>query len=141
MLEEILEEALAALAYAGVGIALMVLGFVLVDVLTPGVLRHQIWADRNRNASILLGSNLVGVAIIVVAAISASESGLGAGLTSTAIYGLLGLVVMGLAFLLLDALTPGKLGEMLSDREPHPAVWVSAAVHVAVGCVVGVALL
>lgn len=141
MLEEILEEALAALAYAGVGITLMVLGFVLVDVLTPGVLRHQIWADRNRNASILLGSNLVGVAIIVVAAISASESGLGAGLTSTAIYGLLGLVVMGLAFLLLDALTPGKLGEMLSDREPHPAVWVSAAVHVAVGCVVGVALL
>lgn len=141
MLEEILEEALAALAYCGVGVALMVLGFVVVDILTPGRLRHQIWAERNRNASILLGSNLVGVAIIVVAAISASESGLGPGLTSTAIYGVLGLVVMGLSFVLLDALTPGKLGAMVSDDEPHPAVWVSAAVHISVGCVVGVALL
>lgn len=141
MLEEILEEALAALAYCGVGVALMVLGFVVVDVLTPGRLRHQIWAERNRNASILLASNLVGVAIIVVAAISASEAGLGPGITSTAIYGVLGLVVMGLSFVLLDALTPGKLGAMVSDDEPHPAVWVSAAVHVAVGCVVGVALL
>lgn len=141
MLEEILEEALAALAYCGVGIVLMVLGFVLVDVLTPGRLRHQIWTERNRNASILLSSNLIGVAIIVVAAISASEAGLSAGITSTAVYGILGLVVMGLAFLLLDLLTPCKLGALLSDERSHPAVWVSAAVHIAVAAVVGVALL
>lgn len=141
MLEEIVQEALAALAYSGVGIALMALGFVLVDVLTPGKLADLIWAERNRNASVLLGSNLLGVAIIVVAAIFASEAGLGAGIASTAIYGLIGLIIMGLSFLLLDAMTPGKLGEILADHEPHPAVWVSAAVHIAVGAVVGAALL
>lgn len=141
MLEAILEEALAALAYSGVGVALMALGFAMVDVLTPGRLADLIWRERNRNASVLLVSNLLGVAIIVVAAIFASESGLGAGITSTAIYGLLGLIVMGLSFLLLDAVIPGKLGAILADHEPHPAVWVSAAVHIAVGAVVGAALL
>lgn len=141
MLENIFEEAGAALAYCGVGVALMALGFVLVDVLTPGRLGELIWTQRNRNASVLLASNLLGVAIIVVAAIAASEDGLADGVISTAVYGVIGLLVMGAAFLLLDAITPGRLGAILSDDTPHPAVWVTAVVHVAVGAVVAAALL
>lgn len=141
MLENIFEEAGAALAYCGVGVALMALGFVLVDVLTPGRLGELIWTQRNRNASVLLASNLLGVAIIVVAAIAASENGLADGVISTAVYGVIGLLVMGAAFLLLDAITPGRLGAILSDDTPHPAVWVTAVVHVAVGAVVAAALL
>ena len=141
MVQLILEESLAALAYCGVGIVLMAIGYLLVDVLTPGKLGTLIWVERNRNAAVLLASNLIGVALIVVAAITASEDGLASGLTSAAIYGLIGLVVMGIAFVLLDAITPGKLGHVLADSEPHPAVWVSAAVHIAVGLVVSAALL
>lgn len=43
-----------AAAYSGVGVLLMLISFAVLDVLTPGNLRHQLWADRNRNAGILV---------------------------------------------------------------------------------------
>lgn len=127
---------LIVLAYCGVGVVLMALGFVMVDIVTPGNLRRQIWVDRNRNAAILLASNLLAVGSIVAAAIWASEGSLGEGLLYSFIYGVIGLVVMALSFLLLDLLVPGKLGDMLMNQEGHPAVWVSAAMHLAVAMVV-----
>lgn len=129
-------DSLAAIAYSVVGIILMALGFVLVDLVTPGNLRHQIWLDRNRNAAILLASNLISVGIIVAMAIYSSDGGLVTGLAYSFVYGLIGLVVMGGAFLLLDLMTPGKLGPILVDPAPHPAVWVSAAMHLSVALVV-----
>lgn len=127
---------LSALAYSGVGVVLMALGFLTVDIVTPGNLRRQIWAERNRNAAILLASNLLAVGLIVAAAIWTSEGDLGGALLSSFIFGVIGLVVMGLSFLLLDLLVPGKLGDMLMNQEGHPAVWVSAAMHLAVAMVV-----
>ena len=62
----------------------------------------------------------------VTAAILSSEDTLAAGLLSTLGYGLLGLVVMAVAFVVLDLATPGRLGDILSEPEPHPAAWVSA---------------
>ncbi|GAB3294525.1 DUF350 domain-containing protein [Epidermidibacterium keratini] len=137
----LLYESLAALAYCGVGIAMMALGFVVVDLLTPGKLREQIWVERNRDAAILLASNILGVSIIVVAAIFASADALGAGLLTTVVYSIIGLVAMAVSFLLLDAMTPGKLGELMTSHEPHPAVWVSAAMHVGIGLVIAAALI
>lgn len=141
MIKDLAQEAVAALAYSGAGIVLMALGYLLVDLTTPGKLHELIWVRRNRNASVLLASNILGVGIIVVAAIVASEGGIAKGVLYSGAYGVIGLVVMALAFLLLDLVTPGKLGEILVDEEPHPAVWVSAAVHVAVGAVIAAALL
>ncbi|GAA4917122.1 uncharacterized protein DUF350 [Stackebrandtia albiflava] len=136
MLLDLATESLAVLAYCGVGIVLMALGFVTVDIVTPGNLRRQIWTERNRNAAILLASNLLAVGVIVTAAIWASEGDLVQGLAYSFVYGLIGLIVMALAFVLLDALTPGKLGEILVGNADHPAVWVSAAMHLAVAGVV-----
>ena len=96
--------------------------------------------ERNRNAALLLASNLAGVGIIVVAAINASHDDFVLGLVSTAAYGVVGLVVIAAAFLLLDLATPGRLGEILVDPEPHPAVWVSAVVHLATGGVIAAAI-
>lgn len=131
----------AALAYGVVGIALMALGYVLVDVATPGRLRDLIWAERNRNAAVLLGSGLVGTGVVVVAAIVASDGHLARGLISTAAYGLLGLALMAVSFVLLDAVTPGKLGDVLCDPQPHPAAWVSAAAHVGLAAIIAAAIL
>jgi len=127
---------LVVLAYCGVGVVLMALGFLMVDLVTPGNLREQIWAQRNRNAAILLASNLLAVGAIVAAAIWASEGSLGQGLLFSFAYGVVGLIVMALSFLLLDLLVPGKLGDILMNQEGHPAVWVSAAMHLAVALVV-----
>jgi uncharacterized membrane protein YjfL (UPF0719 family) len=140
MVSDVFGEVGIAATYGLVGLVLMALGFVLVDVLTPGNLREQVWTQRNRNAAILLASNLLGVGIIVATAIAASQGNWGEGLLSTAAYGILGLVLMGVSFVVLDVVTPGSLGELLVHEDPHPAVYVSGASHLAVSAIVAVAI-
>lgn len=130
----------AAAAYGVVGLVLMALGYLVVDVLTPGKLHSLIWTDRNRGSVVVLSSSVLAMALVVRQAILASEDGLVAGLVSTALYGLVGLALMAVSFLVLDAVTPGKLGELVTAPELHPAVWVTAAVHVSVGLVVAAAI-
>jgi uncharacterized membrane protein YjfL (UPF0719 family) len=140
MVSDVFGEVGIAATYGLVGLVLMAVGFALVDVLTPGNLREQIWVDRNRNAAILAASNLLGVGIIVATAIAASQGDWAEGLLSTGAYGLLGLVLMGISFLVLDAFTPGKLGAILMEKEPHPAVYVNGASHLAMSAIVAVAI-
>ncbi|MER7460338.1 DUF350 domain-containing protein [Micromonospora sp. NPDC126480] len=139
-MQTLVTDLLVTLAYGVVGVLLMGIGYVLVDVATPGRLNELIWNERNRNAALLLASNLLGVGTIVVAAIVASEDDFFLGLVGAAAYGILGLVIMAAAFLLLDLATPGRLGEILVDPEPHPAVWVSAVIHVATGAIIAAAI-
>ncbi|MFW6640067.1 DUF350 domain-containing protein [Nocardiopsis algeriensis] len=141
-MNEILFNALATLAYGGVGTLILVVGYLLIDLLTPGKLHKLIWEERNTNAVILVSANTLGAAIVITSAILASESemGLGAGLISTAVYGLIGLGVMALSFLVIDLLIPAKIAHMISNSEPHPATWVSASAHVAIALVLAAAL-
>jgi uncharacterized membrane protein YjfL (UPF0719 family) len=139
--QNLVTDLLATLAFGAVGVVLMGVGYALVDLTTPGKLHELIWTERNRNAALLLASNLLGVGTIVVAAIVASDDDFALGLVGAAAYGIVGLVIMAAAFLLLDAVTPGRLGELLVDPEPHPAVWVSAVVHVATGAIIAAAIL
>ncbi|MFI9119794.1 DUF350 domain-containing protein [Streptomyces bikiniensis] len=127
-------------AYGALGVVLLILGIVLVDVLTPGKLGRQIWEDRNRNASILLSSALLGIGGIVFTSIWTTYDDFGKGLVSTAAFGLLGLVLMAVAFLVVDLVTPGKLGATLVDPEPHPAVWVTASCNLAVAAIVSASI-
>ena len=140
-MQHLVTDLLVTLAYGAVGVVLMAIGYVLVDLATPGKLHELIWAERNRNAALLLSSNLLGVGTIVVAAIVASDDDFTLGLVGAAAYGILGLVIMAAAFVLLDVATPGKLGELLVDPEPHPAVWVSATVHLATGAIIAAAII
>ncbi|KAB1926763.1 DUF350 domain-containing protein [Micromonospora zamorensis] len=140
-MQNLVTDLLATLAFGAVGVVLMGVGYALVDLTTPGKLHELIWTERNRNAALLLASNLLGVGTIVVAAIVASDDDFALGLVGAAAYGIVGLVIMAAAFLLLDAVTPGRLGELLVDPEPHPAVWVSAVVHVATGAIIAAAIL
>ena len=138
---DLLTDLLITLTYGVLGVALMSLGYLLVDIATPGKLHVLIWENRNSNAAVLLASNLFGVGIIVVSAIVASHDDFGRGVVSTLAYGVLGLLRMAGAFLLLDAVTPGRLGEILVHPEPHPAVWVSAVIHVATGAIIAAAII
>ncbi|MDF2977289.1 MAG: hypothetical protein K0S40_2017 [Actinomycetospora sp.] len=136
MIVELAVGVVGTVAYAAVGVVLMGLGYGLVDLLTPGKLGELIWRDRNPNAALVLLSGLAGVGLIVVTAILTSDDAIGRGLLSTVVYGLLGIVLMGAAFLLLDALTPGKLGETVTEHALHPAAWVTAVVHLAVAGII-----
>jgi hypothetical protein len=47
---------------------------------------------------------------------------------------------MGVSFVLVDAITPGRLGDVLTEPVLHPAAWVTASVHVAVGGIIAAAI-
>ncbi|GJF32314.1 hypothetical protein KNE206_50140 [Kitasatospora sp. NE20-6] len=129
-----------AAAFGAVGLVLLLLGVGLVDVLTPGKLGRQIWVERNRNAAVVLSSALLGIGGIVFTAIMYTYDEFGKGLAATVTFGLLGLVLMAAAFWLVDLLTPGRLGEVLVDPEPHPAVWVTAACNLSVAAIVAASI-
>jgi len=129
VLQDLLEGAGRSIVFGLVGIGLMAVGYLLVDILTPGKLRDLIFVERNPNAGVLLAANQLGIAAIVFTAIFTSYDSFGEGLASTVIFGLVGIVIMGVAFLVLDLLTPGKLGEVICSPERHPAAIVSAASH------------
>lgn len=140
-LNDLLRDAGAIAAFGAVGLVLMGLGYALIDVLTPGKLHELIWERRNANASLLVAANTLSVALIVVTAVRSSYDGLGDGLVSTLVYGVMGLAIMAVCFLVVDAATPGKLGELLTGEDRHPAVWVTAAAHLGVALIVCAAII
>jgi uncharacterized membrane protein YjfL (UPF0719 family) len=136
VVEDLLTGAWQSIVFGVVGVALLAAGFGLVDALTPGRLRDLIWVQRNGNAALLLAANQLGIAGIVFTSILTSYTSFSKGLASTVLFGLIGLGIMALAFLVLDWLTPGKLGQVICDPEPHPAARVSAASHLGAALIV-----
>jgi uncharacterized membrane protein YjfL (UPF0719 family) len=131
---------IASLLYFVVGIAVLGLGFLALDLITPGNLRRQVYTDRNPNAAILLGANHLALAIIVVTAIATSADSLGQGLIDSAVYGLLGVVLQAVALRLLDAFVPGHLRNLVNEPRMSGAAWAVGISLLAIGAVNAAAL-
>jgi uncharacterized membrane protein YjfL (UPF0719 family) len=126
-----------AVAYTGVGIALLVLGFFVLDLLTPGHLGRHIYEDRSVNAALTLSAGFLGQGAIVFASIwTNATSGFGRALLYTVVFGMLGVLLQAVAFLVLDLITPGRLGTHLMAADFHPASLVSAAAQLAVAAII-----
>lgn len=134
------EGVVATLLYFVIGFAVLALGFLALDLLTPGNLRTQVYTDHKPNAAILLGANHLALAIIVVTAIMTSDDSLGQGLVDSAVYGLLGVVLQAAALRLLDAFVPGHLRDIVNAPRISGAAWAVAASLVAIGAVNAAAL-
>jgi uncharacterized membrane protein YjfL (UPF0719 family) len=140
LLDDLVGGVLATLAYAAVGTLVLGLGYVVLDAITPGNLRHLVYADHNGNAAVLAGANLLALGGIVTTAIVTSDDDLGAGVLEAGVYGLLGIALLAVAFKVVDLLTPGNLGQICTDPQGTPAVWVTAAFQVALGAVLAAAI-
>ena len=126
-----------AVAYTGVGIAMLTLGFLVLDLLTPGHLGRHIHEQRSVNAGIVLAAGFLGQGLIIFAAIwTNATSGFGEALLYTVVFGVLGVVLQAVAFLVLDLITPGKLGSHVTEVAFHPASLVFAAVQLSVAAIV-----
>jgi uncharacterized membrane protein YjfL (UPF0719 family) len=126
-----------AVAYTGVGIALLVLGFFTLDLLTPGHLGRQIHESRSINAAIALSAGFLGQGAITFASIwTNATNGFGDALAYTVVFGVLGVFLQAVAFVVLDVITPGRLGDHLTEKQFHPASLVSAAVQLAVAAII-----
>jgi uncharacterized membrane protein YjfL (UPF0719 family) len=142
---EIFESAGIALLYGMVGFVVMAVGFIALDLVTPGKLVHVVWTERNRGAAVLLAGQTIAIGLVIEQSIRASESelGLSQGLFSTLLYGLAGVVVMTLISVVVGMLTPGRLGHAVLDdngTSPHPAAWVQAAMYLGTAFMVGAAV-
>ena len=126
-----------AVAYTGVGITLLVLGFYALDLLTPGHLGRQIANERSINAAAVLAAGFLAQGAVVFAAIwTNATSGFGEALQWTVVFGLLGVVLQAVAFVVLDVIIPGKLGAHLTEVAFHPASLVFAAVQLSVAAII-----
>jgi hypothetical protein len=139
-LRELAEGMLSGLGYGLVGMLLLAVGYKVLDALLPGDLGALIYTDRNTNAALVVGSAILALGAIVTTAIVTSDDEFIRGLGNTAGYGLLGVALLALAFVLADRLTPGALGTICTDPEPHPAVYVTVASHLAVGAILAAAI-
>lgn len=131
---------IATLLFFVIGFGVLGLGFLALDLLTPGDLRTQVYTDRNPNAAILLGANHLALAIIVVTAILTSADSLAQGLVDSAVYGLLGVVLQALALRLLDVFVPGHLRNLVNEPRMNGASWAVGVSLLAIGAVNAAAL-
>ena len=126
-----------AVAYTGVGIVLLTLGFLVLDLLTPGRLGRHIHEERSVNAGIVLAAGFLAQGLVIFSAIwTNATSGFGQALLYTVVFGVLGVVLQAVAFVALDVLIPGRLGQHLMEPTFHPASLVSAAVQLAVAAII-----
>lgn len=140
MITDLGAELLATLAFALVGLAILVLGYYMIDLMTPKKLGQLVFVERNRDAAYLLASGLAAIAMITSMAIWTSEGSFLEALVATVAYGLLGIVLLVVAHFVIEWLTPGNLGVILTDEHHDPAVWVKVVTQLSVGLIVVAAL-
>lgn len=116
---------LSGLVYGLIGIVLLALGYVALDIVTPGRLGELVYTQRNTNAALVVASGLAAIGIIVATAIVTSDDAFVRGVATSLGYGLLGVVLLAVSFVVVDRLTPGNLGAMVAERERHPAVYIT----------------
>lgn len=130
----------AVVLYFAVGVVVLIAGFLMVDVLTPGNLRELVFIHKRPNAVVLASAMYIALAIVIISAIASSYSQLGQGLVGVAVYGLVGVLLQGGALLILQIAVPGKFREHVDEPELHPAAFATATMLVAVGGVIAAAI-
>jgi hypothetical protein len=132
-----LEHLFFGLTYSAIGVLLLGTGFLALDLLTPGRLGRQIMEERSMSAALIAAAGMLGLGLVIFTAIwTNAAAGFGSALAWTVAFGLLGIVAQTAAFLLLDLITPGRLGDVVTSRELHPGAVLAAAGQLAVALVV-----
>jgi hypothetical protein len=133
--------ALAILAYAALGVLLLVAGYYAIDLATPGRLSTIIRTDRNPNATLLASTGVFAVAMIVAASIWASGGRLVEGLLSTLVFGAVGIGAQVVASIVFDKLVGFDLKGLLREDRLQPSAVLLGSTHLGIGLVTAVAVI
>jgi uncharacterized membrane protein YjfL (UPF0719 family) len=133
--------ALAILAYAILGVLLLVAGFYVIDLATPGRLSKIIRADRNPNATVLAASSVAGVGLVVAASIWSSGGALREGLLATLVFGLVGIAVQTLGMVAFDKVAGISVRELVREATLQPAAVLLGVTHFFIGLITAVAVI
>lgn len=88
------------LSYLGVSISLLVIGMLLFTLSTPKIKEFQLIAQKNVSAAMLLGGKVIGLAIVLGAAVEYSIS-----LIDMVIWGAIGIVAQAVVFFIAELIT------------------------------------
>lgn len=138
--ESLVQNVVAAILYFVVGALVLAAGFGLMDLLTPGNLRHLVFVEYRPNAVAVASGMYAAVAIVVVSAIVASSNELGQGLVDAAVYGIVGVLLQGVALVVLEVAVPGRFRDLIEADRLHPSAIATAVMLLAVGGVNAAAL-
>jgi uncharacterized membrane protein YjfL (UPF0719 family) len=130
----------STLLYFLAGVVILIAGFAMVDALTPGRLRRQVFVERRPNAVVVTAATDVALTLVIVSAIVASSDKLGQGLVDTLVYGLVGVALQGVALVVLEAVVPGHYRNIIDAEQFHPASIAAAVILLAVGGINAAAL-
>ncbi|MEV6981166.1 DUF350 domain-containing protein [Sphaerisporangium sp. NPDC051017] len=133
--------ALAILAYAVLGVLLLITGFYVIDMVTPGRLSKVIKDDRNPNAALLAASGLGALGLIVAASIWSSGGALQEGLLATLVFGLVGIAVQTLGMIFFDRVVGISVRELVREPSLQPGAILLAVTHFAIGLITAVAVI
>ena len=122
------------LAYAAIGLAIMVLGFYVMDLLTPGKLGALV-GQGNPNAAILGGTTLLALGLEMWFAIFFTGAGWD-GLDDALVFGLVGVAAQAAGFLIVELVIPGRLRDCVQDTTFHPQSAVLAGAQLAIALVI-----
>ncbi|BBX95846.1 DUF350 domain-containing protein [Mycobacterium lacus] len=139
-LDPIVHGVVAVILYFLVGVVVLIAGFLMVDVLTPGNLRRLVFIDRRPNAVVLASAMYVALAIVIITAIASSYSQLGQGLLGVAVYGSVGVLMQGAALLILEIAVPGRFRDHVNEPRLHPGAFATATMLVAIAGVIAAAI-
>lgn len=128
------ELVLQVLAYSAVGLVILVAGFVVMDLLTPGKLGALV-AAGNPNAGLLAATTLVALGLVMWFAIFFTGAGW-SGLDDAAVFGAVGVATQAAGFGIVELLIPGPLRAVVDEPRLRPATAVLSGAQIAVALVV-----
>jgi len=129
-----LELVAQVLAYSAVGLGILLAGFAVMDLLTPGRLAALV-AERNPNAALLAATTLVALGLVMWFAIFFTGAGW-SGLDDALVFGAVGVATQAAGFGVVELLVPGRLRDVVRDPVLHPATGVLSAAQIAIALVV-----
>jgi uncharacterized membrane protein YjfL (UPF0719 family) len=129
-----LELVAQVLVYSAVGLAILLAGFVVMDLLTPGRLGRLV-AEGNPNAGMLAATTLVALGLVMWFAIFFTGAGW-SGLDEAAVFGAVGVATQAAGFGVVEMLIPGRMRDFVHQPRLHPAAAVLSGAQLAIALVV-----
>ena len=135
MSEYLINGVAGTLAYFVLAAVILVVGFVILDLITPGKLHELVFVHHLPNAAVITVAQQVSIGIIVVTAVLTSSDNLTQGLIETAVFSVLGLVIQVIVMALLEVFIPGRFRDLVEDPKLRSGAVVAAMILVVVGAV------
>ncbi len=135
MSEYLINGVIGTLAYFALAAVILVVGFVILDLITPGKLHELVFVHHLPNAAVITAAQQISIGIIVVTAVFNSSDNLGQGLIETAVFGGLGLVIQVIVMALLEAFIPGRFRDLVEDPKLRSGAVVASVILIVVGAV------